>query len=73
MSTERKMFGVKDVVYLLGLVVTLSGGYYTMDGRVSKLEESEKSLKQTVEENAKTLKIIYFGLVAKGIIDPPSN
>lgn len=71
MILEKKQFGVKDVVYLIGIIFSLSGMYYTLDNRISNLEQNEKSLKQTVEENAKTLKVIYFGLVAKGIIDPP--
>jgi len=71
MILEKKMFGIKDVIYAVGLVFTLSGMYYTMDARVTKLESEQIGLKQTVDEVQKLTKTIYLGLIAKGVIDPP--
>lgn len=73
MGLEKKQFGIKDLIYFIGLVFSLSGMYYTMDARITLLESDQVTIRKTVEDNAKLTKTIYLGLIAKGVIDPPSN
>lgn len=73
MSLDVKKIGLRDVVYIIGLVFSLTGMYFTMDGRISKLESEYVGLKQTVNEVQKLTKAIYLGLIASGDIKPPSE
>lgn len=71
MSLDKKGFSARDVVYIVGLVLGIAGSHFAMDARVSKLEQANTGLKQTVEANGKLIKTIYLGLIASGAIKPP--
>jgi len=92
---EKRGFSVKDVIYIVIIVLGGAANWYTMndrvgDGeteraamteRVTKLEEANKvyaslprdvqKMQADIEKNAKTTTAIYYGLLAKGIVEPP--
>lgn len=70
-SLDKKGFSAKDVIYIVILVLSLAGSHYTVDARITMLEQENIGLRQNVESNGKLIKTIYLGLIASGAIKPP--
>lgn len=70
-TLDKKGFSARDVIYIVALVLSVAGSHYTVDARITKLEQESIGLKQTVEANGKLIKNIYLGLIASGAIKPP--
>lgn len=73
MSVDVKKIGLREIGYIIGLVFSLSGIYYTLDNRISNLEKEQIGLNKKLDEVQKLTKTIYLGLIASGAIKPPSN
>lgn len=48
---DAKIFGVKDVVYIIVILSGLFANWYTMDGRVGSLESLKGDVKELQESN----------------------
>ena len=59
-STNKKVFSVRDVIYLITLAVSLSGVYFPMKAKVDILEKEQLEIKATLEEN--NLELINYKL-----------
>ncbi len=70
---NSKIFGVRDLVYILGIAAGLFANWYSMDTRITMVEAENLTIKKTVDENAELTKKIYLGLIAKGVISPPTD
>lgn len=47
---DAKIFGVKDVVYIIVILSGLFANWYTMDGRVGSLETSDYTQNREIAE-----------------------